>query len=60
MDRELEPKTYTIEEAAALLGIGRGHAYQGAKKGDIPSIKIGKRILVPRAALDRMLAGEAA
>jgi excisionase family DNA binding protein len=57
MQEKLEPKTYRIEEAAALLGIGRNHAYEAAKRGEIPSIKIGKRILVPRAALDRILEG---
>jgi excisionase family DNA binding protein len=53
----LSPMTYRIEEAAQLLGVGRNHAYEAAKRGDIPSIKIGKRILVPKVALDRMLAG---
>lgn len=57
MSDDQERKTYRIEEAAKLLGIGRNHCYEAAKRGDIPSIKIGKRILVPRAALDRMLEG---
>jgi excisionase family DNA binding protein len=55
MDKNLEPQTYHIEEAARLLGIGRNHAYEAAKRGEIPAIKIGRRVLVPRAALDRML-----
>jgi len=53
-------KTYKIEEAGRLLGIGRNQAYEAARRGDIPTIKIGKRLLVPKAALDRMLSGEAA
>jgi excisionase family DNA binding protein len=53
----IRPETISVEEAAHRLGIGRNQAYQGAKSGEIPSIKIGKRILVPLAALDRMLAG---
>jgi excisionase family DNA binding protein len=53
-------RTYKIEEAGKLLGIGRNQAYEAAKRGDFPTIKIGKRLLVPKAALDRMLAGEAA
>jgi excisionase family DNA binding protein len=48
--------TLTVEEAARVLGIGRGPAYQAVRRGDIPSIRIGKRMLVPRAALERMLA----
>lgn len=55
-----ERKTYKIEEAGRLLGIGRNQAYEAAHRGDFPTIKIGKRLLVPKAALDRMLAGEAA
>ena len=50
--------TYSIDEAAKLLGIGRNHAYEAAKRGEIPAIRIGKRIVVPRAALERLLSGE--
>ena len=51
-----ERQTLTIEEAAKLLGIGRQLAYDRAKTGEIPVIKIGRRLLVPRAALERLLA----
>ncbi|RUU12615.1 DNA-binding protein [Mesorhizobium sp. M7A.T.Ca.TU.009.01.3.2] len=57
---EMSRRTVTVEEAGQLLGIGRNQAYEGVRRGEIPSIKIGKRLLVPRAALDRMLSGEAA
>ena len=50
--------TLSIEEAAKALGIGRNQAYEAAHRGDIPIIKIGKRLLVPRAAFERMLNGE--
>jgi excisionase family DNA binding protein len=50
-------QTYNIEEAGQLLGVGRNQAYEAARTGQIPTIKIGKRILVPKAALDRMLNG---
>jgi excisionase family DNA binding protein len=52
--KEIE-RTMTILEAAAILGISRNAAYEAAKTGQIPIIRIGKRILVPRAALDRLL-----
>ena len=55
-----ERRTLTIEEAARALGIGRNQGYLAAKRGDIPVIRIGKRMLVPRAALERMLEGERA
>jgi excisionase family DNA binding protein len=48
-------KTVTVEEAARALGIGRNLAYLAVKSGEIPSIRIGKRILVPAAAVRRML-----
>ena len=51
-------KTYTVEEAAVVLGIGRSAAYEGVNNDQIPNIRIGHRILVPVAALDRMLEGE--
>lgn len=47
--------TLTIEEAAEELGISRGKGYDAAKSGEIPTIKIGRRLLVPRVALDRLL-----
>jgi excisionase family DNA binding protein len=50
-------KTYDIVEAGKLLGISRNQAYEVAHRGEIPTIKIGKRLLVPRAALNRMLDG---
>ena len=50
----------TVEEAAKALGIGRGLAYEGVRTGKIPSVRIGRRVLVPRAALERVLADAAA
>lgn len=52
---EPEKATLTVEEAATLLGIGRQLAYAKVKTGEIPAIKIGRRFLVPRAALERLL-----
>lgn len=50
-----ERLTYDIPEAGKLLGLSRGAAYEAARTGELPTIKIGRRILVPKAALDRML-----
>ena len=55
-----ESLTYKIEEAGRLLGIGRNGAYEAAHRGEIPTIKIGRRLLVPKAALEAMLAGKGA
>ena len=50
--------TLTVAAAAKVLGIGRNQAYEAARTGALPTIRIGKRVLVPRRALDRMLSGE--
>jgi excisionase family DNA binding protein len=50
-----KPATYTVEEACKLLRIGRNQGYEAARTGDLPSIRMGNRILVPRVALERLL-----
>ena len=52
----MEKQALSIKEAAETLGIGVAKAYQAANSGELPTIRIGKRILVPVAALERMLA----
>lgn len=42
-------------ETAAILGLSKGSAYDAAKRGEIPTIRIGRRLVVPTAALRRML-----
>jgi excisionase family DNA binding protein len=49
---------FTVEEAAQLLGISRSFAYEAVQRGEIPSMRIGRRILVPKAALQRFLNAE--
>ena len=53
----MESATLSVEETAKVLGIGRNSAYEGVRTGEIPSIRIGKRILVPRLALEQILKG---
>jgi len=48
-------ETLTVPEAAKALGIGRSTAFLAVKRGEIPHLKIGKRIVIPVAALQRML-----
>jgi excisionase family DNA binding protein len=47
--------TFTVEEAGEILGISRWHAYAAAKKGELPVVAIGRRLIVPRHALERLL-----
>jgi len=44
-----------MAEAAKALGIGKTLAYSAIERGEIPSIRIGGRVLVPRVALARLL-----
>ena len=49
----------TVTEAAAALGISRAHAYELVARGDLPSLRLGRRIVVPRRGLERLLDGDA-
>jgi excisionase family DNA binding protein len=55
-----ERLTLTVEEAGTLLGISRALAYEAGNREDIPSIRIGRRILVPKAAIQRLVGATAA
>lgn len=48
-------QTLSVEEAGEVLGISRSSAFQAAANGELPVIRIGKRLLVPRHALEQML-----
>ena len=50
----------TVDEVAALLGISRASAYEAARRREIPTIRIGRRVLVPSDALEKLLACESA
>jgi len=52
-----ERLTYTVLEMAKIMGLGKCAAYQAVQRGEIPSLKFGKRIVIPRAALQKMLEG---
>ena len=50
------PLTISVPEAGRRLGIGRNTAYEAARQGQLPVIRIGKRMVVPIAAFEAMLA----
>jgi excisionase family DNA binding protein len=52
--------TLTIEEAAKILRISAPSAYAAARNRTLPTVKIGRRVLVVRIGLERLLAGEVA
>lgn len=55
-----EAKVMTVAEAAAALRLSRNATYAAIAAGELPSLRVGRRILVPRAALYRLLNGAAA
>lgn len=52
------PDALTVEQTAKVLGLGRNTAYEAIKTGDLPSVRIGGRIIVPKARLQKLLDGE--
>jgi excisionase family DNA binding protein len=50
-----KPLTISVTDAAKILGISRASAYNAVRTGEIPCIKVGKRVTVPRAWLARVL-----
>jgi excisionase family DNA binding protein len=59
MKADNEQLTQSVRQTAKELGIGVNQAYEAVRRGEIPNIKIGKRILVLREPLTRMLLGRA-
>lgn len=57
MNSKSERRTVTVEQAGRILGIGRSSAFEACRRGEIPTLRIGKRLLVPIAALEKMLSG---
>src|SRR5829696_965291 len=50
-----ERATLTVEEAGKLLGLGRQLSYAAAERGEIPVLRFGRRLVVPRARLMALL-----
>ncbi len=52
----LDRRTFTVREAAQVLGIGRDATYAAVQAGTIPSIRVGRRVVIPREAIGHILA----
>jgi hypothetical protein len=53
---DAQPKTLTVPEAGKLyFDLGRNASYEAARRGDIPTIKIGRLLRVPVVAMERKL-----
>lgn len=53
----IERQTLSVEEAGRVLGVGRSLAYELARRGEIPAIRLGNRLVVPRVRLEQLLHG---
>jgi excisionase family DNA binding protein len=50
------PPVLSVDEAAQYLGVGRNAVYEAVRSGEIPSLRIGRRIRIPTQALLKKLA----
>lgn len=60
METDTERLVITVPEAGRRLGLGRNASYEAARRGQIPTIKIGKLIRVPVKRFERLVNGEVA
>ena len=60
MIEKLDGPTTTVPVAGEVLGLSRNKAYEAAARGEIPTLKFGRRLVVPTMLLRRMLGLEAA
>ena len=54
-DSRIVSLTVSVTEAAQLLGVGRTLAYDLVARGVLPSVRLGRRVVIPRLALDELL-----
>jgi excisionase family DNA binding protein len=58
--RKTVRQTYSVEETARILGLSVKSTYAAIKRGEIPVVRIGGRIFVPKARLNALFSGKAA
>lgn len=57
MTTDEEHRVLTVSEVAEILRVGRNLVYRMVERGEIPAIRVGRKIRVPKTALDRYLDG---
>jgi excisionase family DNA binding protein len=57
MSKVEERLTVTVEEAAAMIGISRALAYELVRRGVLPHLRLARRIVISRRAVERMIDG---
>jgi excisionase family DNA binding protein len=53
-----EAITLSVEHAARLIGISRTTAYRMVQSGELPAVKVGRRVLILKKPLMEMLEAE--
>jgi Helix-turn-helix domain len=56
MPNSRQPETYSVPDAGRRLGLGRNASYEAARRGELPVLRFGRKLVVPRIAFERMLA----
>ena len=52
---DLERRILSVDETAEILGVGRATAYGAIRRGELPAVRIGRRLVVPGVAIARLL-----
>lgn len=52
---KVKPNIYTVHEVAAMLELGRNGVYAAVKRGEIPHLRVGRKILFPKPMIDTWL-----
>jgi excisionase family DNA binding protein len=53
----LDRQAYSVEEFARAVGLSRASAFRAVARGDVQAVRIGKRIVIPKSAIERLLNG---
>lgn len=54
----VERRTYSVAEAAGVLGISTAMGYKLVREGKLEHLKLGARVVIPRRVIARMLGEE--
>lgn len=52
-------KAYSADEFREIIGMSRNGIYAGIRRGEIPSVRIGRRVLIPASAVEEMFGSQA-
>ena len=50
-----ERRAFSVSEAAAMLGLHRQTLAAAIRRGELPAVRLGRKVLIPSAAIERFL-----